>query len=301
MACDDRPDRGFPRKRGAACALGIARDCPIILGQTKQEWATRIAVLGLIGSLCLGSAALAADAPVQVMIVGDFHMSNPGRDIHNLKVDDVLAPGRQAEIAAVTDALSRFHPTMVDAEWDADTVAQRYDAYLKGTLAPSRNEVVQLGFRLAKANGAAMHGIDVDGEFPFEAVQAYAAAHGQGALIDAQNKQAQDFVDRMAQILDKDSVAATLRFLNDPEEVARGQDFYRTMLKIGDGDDQPGAELMTAWYRRNFHICANLVQLARPGDRIVVFYGSGHGLLLRQCVSEMPGFVLVEPNGYLPR
>jgi hypothetical protein len=48
-------------------------------------------------------------------------------------------------------------------------------------------------------------------------------------------------------------------------------------------------------------ICANLVQLARPGDRIVVFYGSGHAFLLRQCVAETPGFRLVEANAYLPR
>ena len=58
---------------------------------------------------------------------------------------------------------------------------------------------------------------------------------------------------------------------------------------------------LTAWYRRNFLICANLLQLSRPGDRIVVFYGAGHAFLLRQCVQETPGFKLVEPNDYLPR
>jgi hypothetical protein len=56
---------------------------------------------------------------------------------------------------------------------------------------------------------------------------------------------------------------------------------------------------MTAWYRRNFLICANLMQLSQPGDRIVVFYGDGHALLLRQCVSETPGMALVEPDDYL--
>jgi len=32
-----------------------------------------------------------------------------------------------------------------------------------------------------------------------------------------------------------------------------------------------------------------------------VFYGSGHAFLLRQCIQETPGFVLVEPNDYLPQ
>ena len=43
------------------------------------------------------------------------------------------------------------------------------------------------------------------------------------------------------------------------------------------------------------------LQLAKPGDRIVVFYGSGHAFFLRQCVTEMPGFKLVEANDYLPK
>ena len=73
------------------------------------------------------------------------------------------------------------------------------------------------------------------------------------------------------------------------------------MLRVGGGGEQPGAELLTQWYRRNFLICANLIQAAKPGDRMVVFYGAGHAFLLRQCVQETPGFVLVEPNAYLPR
>jgi hypothetical protein len=55
------------------------------------------------------------------------------------------------------------------------------------------------------------------------------------------------------------------------------------------------------WYKRNFVICANLLQLSQPGDRAVVFYGSGHAFLLRKCVVETPGFDLIEPNDSLPK
>jgi hypothetical protein len=89
--------------------------------------------------------------------------------------------------------------------------------------------------------------------------------------------------------------------MNDPVLVAQGNGFYRTTLHIGSGKDQPGAELLTAWYHRNFLICANLIQVTRPGDHVIVFYGAGHSFLLRQCVQETPGFKLVEPNDYLPR
>ena len=240
--------------------------------------------------------------PVEVMVVGVYHMNNPGHDLHNVQVDDVLAPKRQGEIAAVVDGLARFRPTTVAVEWPKDTTAARYARYLAGTLAPSRNEVVQLGFRLAKRAGAGtVAGIDVDGDFPYEAVKTYADAHGLAPLLEAQNATVERMVAEQSRRIAERGTAATLRYMNDPARIASDNGFYRTLLHIGAGPAQPGADLLTAWYRRNFLICANLVQLARPGDRVVMLYGAGHAFLLRQCVAETPGFRLVEPNAYLPR
>ena len=257
--------------------------------------------LAIAALIALPVQANAAE-PVSVMIVGGFHMSNPGHDLHNVQADDMLAPTRQAEIVQVTEALAKFKPSLVAVEWPTDLVNQRYDAYLKGTLAPSHNEVVQLGFRLARSAGLAqVEGIDVDGDFPYDAVASYAKAHGMDGLIASANADVEGMVKTQDAILAKGSVGGVLRFLNDPAQIARGQDFYRMMLKVGGGTDQPGAELLTQWYRRNFLICANLVQRAKPGDHVVVFYGAGHAFLLRQCVSEMPGYRLVEANDYLPQ
>lgn len=262
---------------------------------------TILAALALLNAPLTAGAAGPLKPPVEVMIVGGFHMANPGRDLHNLVVDDVLAPRRQAEIVQVTNALARFHPTKVAVEDDAADVPQRWAKYRAGTLPPSRNEVVQLGFRLAKtANLDTVYGVDVEGDFPFEPVQAWAAAHGKSALLDEQG----EIVDRglavESRILKENSVGALLRYMNDPAQIGEGNWFYRATLFMGEGDKQPGADLLTAWYHRNFMICANLLQIARPGDRIVVFYGSGHTFLLRQCVEETPGFRLIEPDAWLP-
>jgi hypothetical protein len=246
--------------------------------------------------------AVAPQPAVKVMVVGVFHMSNPGHDIHNLKVDDVLAPARQAEIEAVTSALAKLRPTKVAAEWPAETVAERYPKYFAGTLPPSRNEVVQLGFRLAKMAGLkTVHGIDVDGDFPYQELVAYAKSHGQTGLLDAQNAALEEFLQTLQRTLAERGISAALRALNDPERVKRDNAFYRTTLRIGSGAAQPGVDLLTSWYKRNFLICANLIQLSQPGDRIVLIYGYGHAFLLRQCVAETPGFELVEPNDYLPK
>lgn len=257
-----------------------------------------------VAALLLAAApvsAAPAPKPVEVMIVGGFHMSNPGRDLHNVAADDMLAPKRQAEIAAVNAALARFHPTVVAAEWDAETVAKRYPAYLDGSLKPSKNEVVQLGFRLAKTSGAKMIGVDVETDFPYEPVQAYAKAHGQDAVLEAADALVVKKVAEEQRLVDHSSVSAVLRYLNDPVRLKDDNAWYRSVLRIGGGADQPGAALLTAWYGRNFQICANLIQAVKPGDRMVVFYGSGHAFLLRQCVQETPGLKLVEPNAFLPK
>jgi hypothetical protein len=254
-----------------------------------------------LSALLFATPMLAADgAPVEVMIVGGFHMSG-GHDMHNVQVDDVLAPKRQAEIQAVVDGIAKFRPTMVDAEWDEPYTSQKYAEYLSGKLAPSHNEVVQLSFRLAKQQNIPVHGIDVMADFPYEPVENYAKAHGEMAILDAANADIQNMVDTISKTLANGTISDTLRYLNEPKRIARDNDFYRNMIRVGGGAQQPGADLLAAWYKRNAYICANLVQLAKPGDRIVVFYGSGHAFFLRQCVTEMPGFKLVEANDYLPK
>ncbi|MEN6310254.1 MAG: hypothetical protein ABFD80_01805, partial [Acidobacteriota bacterium] len=70
---------------------------------------TPAAVRFLSGALvlvsALGAAAVWADekatglaapqAKPEMLIVGTFHMANPGHDIFNAKADDVLSPKRQ--------------------------------------------------------------------------------------------------------------------------------------------------------------------------------------------------------------
>lgn len=250
----------------------------------------------------LVSLAEPAPAPADVLIVGVFHMANPGKDIHNLEVDDMLAPKRQAEIAAVTNGLARFKPNKIGVEWPKAIVEERYPKYLDGSLPESRNEVVQLGFRLARQVSAeGIYGLDADGDFPYDAVKAYAEANGQSALLDEAGKVYEKLNAEQDRLLKTKGVSAALRHLNDPARLKTDHAFYRTMLRIGAGDTQPGVELLTAWYKRNFLTCAQLLQRAQPGDRIVVFFGSGHSFLLRQCVAETPGLRLVEANDYLPK
>jgi hypothetical protein len=250
-------------------------------------------------------AASAADqpvaAPAEVMIVGTYHFSNPGQDQHDVKADDVLTPQRQQQLDAIAKGLARFHPTVVGVEWPADLVNERYAKFRSGTLEPSRNEVVQLGFRLAKgANLAAVRGIDADGDFPYEAVQAWAQKNGAMDGLTATQNDIEASVAKLTELQHSGTIGSALREMNRPENIANDYSFYAKLLHYGSCDEQPGAKLLSAWNARNFDICARLVQSLHPGDHAVVFFGAGHSYLLRRCVSETPGLKLVEANQYLP-
>lgn len=246
------------------------------------------------------SAASAAD-PARVLIVGTYHFANSDADIHNVESVDVMTPDRQGELQAVVDGLARFEPTLVAVEWPADYVDERFARYRDGTLEASRNEVVQLGFRLAAQAGLErVHGIDVKGEFPMEPLQAWASDNGREQALAALLQEAGQYVGQLSASQATSSIGQVLRAMNRPEVIEYSHGFYTAMLRFGAGDEQPGAALNAAWTERNLMICARLLQKLEPGDRAVLFFGQGHAHLLRRCVIETPGVELVEANDYLP-
>jgi hypothetical protein len=259
----------------------------------------KIALL-IVASLWL-AAAPAISPAAEVMLVGTFHFANPGADQHNVEAVDVLTEDAQRQIQAITGALAAFEPSRVFVEWPEDVVDQRYAQYLDDTLEPSRNEVVQLGFRLAKARGLnRVHGIDVDGDFPFEAISRWAEGNGQASRLQASQAQVGEMTKRIEAIQRDDGIAAALRLMNSEQSLRDSRAFHMDLLRYGKGDDQPGAALNTAWFDRNMRICARLLQSIEADDRAVVFFGAGHIPWLQRCLDDAPGVELVTPLPYLP-
>ncbi|MGB0134089.1 DUF5694 domain-containing protein, partial [Dokdonella sp.] len=251
------------------------------------------------------AASVRAEAPVEIMILGTYHMANPGKDIHNMEADDVLAPHRQEQLQEVVDSLARFKPTRVAVEWEADEKPARalpaYRDYLDGKRETSRNEIDQVAFRLAKKmNLANVQGIDADGNFPYETVQAYASKTGRSAELQQAHDDTARKIKAFSASQRTSSIGELLISLNSPQSIRDDSSFYMKLLPMGSGTDQPGAELVGQWTMRNIQICARLAQIVEPGDRVVVVYGAGHNTLLRQCVVDMPNWTLVEANTYLP-
>jgi len=64
-----------------------------------------------------------------LLIVGTGHLNNPGLDLINIKVDDVLSEARQKQILAIVEQLASSQPTHVAVEWslqDQSSLDARY-------------------------------------------------------------------------------------------------------------------------------------------------------------------------------
>lgn len=266
-------------------------------------------VFAALCGMLLAQPVLAEAGPVQVMVLGTWHMSDPGQDLHNVHAADVLTPRRQAELADAVAALARFGPTKVAIERVTDAPSYedgRYRTFSTAQLATERDERVQIGYRLARVTGlSVVYGIDErsqDGEpdyFPFEKVQASLQARGQAAALDrlmtVAGRAVRDFERRQAD----HTMIELLLDANDPSSLADPGMYYE-MLALDAGEEQPSSELLGYWYMRNAKIFAKLRDIVQPGDRVVVIFGAGHKHWLEQLARYTPGFEVVDVEAYLP-
>ncbi len=265
------------------------------------------AMAGLAGMA--GQAAAQTEAPIDVMVVGTYHFDNPGRDLNNPKADDVLKPERQKELQALASALAAFRPTKIMVERvakSADLVDPRYGEFTPAELARNRDERVQVAYRLANRLGhKSVYAIDEqpgEGEpdyFPFGKLMAWAQANGAEPRIQALMGEGAAITKWIEQLQKEGTVGHALREINRPARTAKDQAFYYELLKFGDTEQQPGADLNAMWYLRTAKIFAKLAKAAEPGDRILVVYGSGHNYWLRHFAASTPGFRNVDPLPYL--
>ncbi len=248
------------------------------------------------------------DARPALLILGTYHMGNPGRDVVNFVADDVLTPDRQAQILEVVQRLEAFQPTKIAVEVDpsrTEDLQRRYQAYRSGGRHLKRDEVEQIGFRLAKRLGhSRLYPVDWLRELPVAPetmdFMTFVERHGQSEWLDRAKRIAEQIHSELAEIQQKGTILDMLRYLNRPEVLRRSHQAYFWIARIGQADHYPGAEWVQYWYGRNLKIFVNLLRIAElPQDRILLVIGHGHAWLLRQFAQESGFFVVEDPLTYL--
>jgi hypothetical protein len=232
----------------------------------------------------------------QILVVGTYHMSNPDRDLADVKADDVLLPKRQDEMAELISILRQFAPTKIaiEAEYGSKRVSKEYSDYLAGEYTLTRNETNQIGYRLAKELGQKqIYPVDVMEDFPWQHVVNWAKANGMATVPDTLMAQATERAKRQSEFLGSHTILQTLEYMNSPQEVAADVGSYYSMAQLGDPDDEAGPELLARWFKRNIEIYNIVHKLIDSGnERVLVIYGAGHLGWLRQDITNDPSVQL---------
>jgi hypothetical protein len=269
------------------------------------------AALVTVLMLTTGSATVRAQfaalggrtAGAQVLVIGTYHMNNPGLDAVNIKADDVLAPKRQGEIEHLTAQIAEFRPTKVAVEipWGRDSVSNSlYRRYLAGSYSLDRTEMQQLGFRVARASRLPrIYGIDHDLDVNVAAVMVWALTHGQPDLATAAQSVSTRLVAEVDSVMKNATIGEIVRALNSARaDSAHG--VYMAALRVGADTSYPGATMTARWYERNLKIASNVLRLIEaPSDRVLVIIGAAHGPILRELLERVPGVQLVRPTTVL--
>jgi Family of unknown function (DUF5694) len=254
-----------------------------------------------------GFPARCAPDEVQVMLLGTHHFANPGLDEVKLQVDDVLAPERQKEIVALVEQLARWRPDQIAVEWpntDSRSLHAQYVRYRAGTLDPSRNEVVQVGFRLAARLGlSTVEAIDHQMRIGNDSAGAlFARRPDLKEIADRVSAAAQRESDSRASAFARLSIVAQLTEENGDSSLHAGNSrgMFGALLPLGEGTNYGGPQVLARWYERNLIMVHHLYRSLRPDTRrVLVIVGAGHVPPMRNLLDEAPQFCPVSPLPYL--
>lgn len=228
------------------------------------------------------------DPRARVMLLGLFHFANPGLDAVKYQPLDVMQPEAQAYLEALAQRLAGFAPTRVLLEYPqrSDAVInQRYADHLAGRFVLPRNEIYQLGFRVARLAGhTRVHGFDEP------------APPGGDTLWKVLPEQAPQTHRRLMQAIaamserqQREHRTLSLREIllrsNSPEEDNLNKGFYLLLNDVGAESRQfHGADASAHWWHRNLRMYAVVQSHAGPGERVLAIAGSGHTAVMRDLL-----------------
>ena len=252
------------------------------------------------------------EAPIEVMLIGTVHLDNPGRDVNNPQVPDVLAPQKQEELAELRDSLAGFEPTKmaveirrrhqsaVDSLYRAFRAGRLDTSFAVGDFKSTRSEQYQLGFRLAKRlDHDRVWAVDHFIPMRFGAVTSHAKTHDPALLEYLQGFSEGPLMTTIDSLLQNESLGTLYRYLNRSSTVTQFHAPNVRMAEVTTDTSFVGADVIAEYHKRNLRIFANIMRIAEPGDRIIAIFGAGHSPYIRPLLKASPRVEFVDPLDYL--
>lgn len=249
----------------------------------------------------------------RVLLLGTFHFQDAGLDAHKSKyVFDVFSEEGQRQVEDVRSRLQRFNPTKILVERPSrlqPDIDAWYAGYLAGNHRKNPNEIITIGFELARRLGhQRVYGFDAAPEWlatapetPQAFLEAARRVNAEWAADDPMNARYHAMYRRSDDIEETLTLRQRLLLMNDPDmlRLSHGSYFFYQGFRAADGAEFPGPDgFASAWHNRNLRMFSNIQRLSEPGDRVLVIVGAGHVPILQQCVQSCPTVVWVPVRDY---
>jgi hypothetical protein len=247
-----------------------------------------------------------------VMTLGVFHFAYPNRDAVKTKKEDqisVLDEPYQSEIVAICKAIEEFNPTVIALEIDPSVqhkIDSLYNLYKMDKFQLKKNEIFQLGFRMAKnLNLSKLYCVNDWGRY-YAGLEDIFKDSARLARFEHYYNHFPDSAYALKETAKRvESILAELKRLNAPERIKQRLSVY--LLNPFKYEETPGdftgVDFETSrWFSRNLRIFRNVQRIERePNDGILIIMGADHLNLLNIFFDVSNEFELVSPMPYLDK
>lgn len=244
---------------------------------------------------------------IEVLVLGMYHMSNPGEDEYNIDADDVRNEKRQRELEELAEKLARFQPDLIATEVSYKSQDRLDSLYqevpMDSLLKKYSNEAIQVGFRLGRKLGhSRVYAIDYRQRLGNDSLSAIYKKYDGNIPHKIQYPRLNwdSIMAANETLLSESSIVEYLIHKNRENEHLKNHYGMFADLRSGENDNFGGARNLAIWYDRNFRMVHNIYRAARPETkRILLMVGSGHVSPIRHILSDAPMFCPVSPMPYL--
>ncbi|WP_310379218.1 DUF5694 domain-containing protein [Flavobacterium sp.] len=251
--------------------------------------------------------------PTEILVIGTYHFNNPGMDVAQFKVLDIMSEKPQKQLETISSAIAKFNPTKIFTEWELkDQLAldTLYNKYCEGNYFeyvavkyPKRkfymqNEIVQLAFRTAKkSNHKKVYAIDYqETSFDFDSIMKFADTIRFPNFKKEVLSDIKEIEVKSNELFATNDLLKCLYYFNSAELRERDIPWY--VGKINDSDKlgtYVGAFLASEWYRRNLYMLANIQKQTNEGDnRIMILAGASHITMFLDLLKHDGNYKIIE-------
>lgn len=268
--------------------------------------------------ICLlsGFSSVAQTQKIKVYLLGTFHFNQTDTTVY-----DVRSENHQLNIRQIAQMISDQQPDKIFVElmpeWEKENrIDSIYQVYRKGGLRMARNEIWQIGARVAAGlNHPHIYQCDHPGMYGYHygMLDDYAKLHQQENLLQYKGK---GMTPPLTSLIDTDSLRNSvslleyMRWLNSPEVQNTSHAHYinvypqigNTRVTEYDSTYFLGAALTIDWYRRNILIYSKiLAQLDYSEKAIFLVIGNDHVPILKELFNGNPFFEVMNTEAWLGR